>query len=87
MRTVWKYPLRLEEKFTIEMPQGSVPLHVDIDGSGRPCVWATVEPDAPIEEYTYHLRGTGHPSPTPKPAYVGTVKDGSFFWHVYRDLK
>jgi hypothetical protein len=60
--SVWKYPLAVtdEDDFKIEMKKGAQILHLDTQ-QGMPCLWALVDPNAPVEGRYFHIAGTGHP--------------------------
>ena len=60
MRTIYKYPITVQDDISIEMPQGAKVLTVQMQ-RGIPCVWAIVDPDnEPAAKY-FRLAGTGHP--------------------------
>lgn len=62
MKTIWKYPLRLQDTTTVRMPLGSQVLTVQWgEKEQQPCVWAVVNPDErALEEHVFEVRGTGH---------------------------
>ncbi len=60
MRTIWKFPLDLTDKQTLNMPQGAQALTVQMQ-RGQPCLWALVDQDAPREGLEVRIHGTGHP--------------------------
>jgi hypothetical protein len=60
MRSVWKFPIPLEDHPTIPMPVGAVPLHVGVQ-RGEPFLWALVDPqERARRHYQFRLAGTGH---------------------------
>ena len=87
MRTIHKFliPYRLTEIIpAITMPRAARPLSVGMQGQDL-YVWALVDPEAPIAEHMFAVRGTGHPI-TPEVEqgdFVGTVFDGPDVWHVF----
>ena len=73
MRTIWKYPLPVQDRVELEMPDGAEILTVASD-TGEPCLWAAVETERPKGKRVLHIVGTGHPMP-PESAnwwYIGT---------------
>lgn len=62
MKKIFKYRLPFMEVATIDMPVGAWIIRVDgLDGALW--VWATVDPEAPIEPRTFHLFKTGAEMP------------------------
>jgi len=59
--TVWKFQIPISDTPQIEMPQGAQILHAAMQYN-QPCIWARVDPTAPIETRYFNLRGTGHPN-------------------------
>lgn len=83
MRTVLKYPLRREPGQQLELPAGSLPLHIGRDPDGHICAWMLVESEAPQRTYDVKVVGTGQPAPGDEFSYAGQVVDGPFVWHVF----
>ena len=88
MRRVYKYPLLFVDKVQeIELPQGAVPLHVEVQ-NGRLCLWALL-----VDTNTkttivrrFIVRGTGHDiDPTLNLQPVSTLMhhDGKLVWHIF----
>jgi len=84
--TVWKFPLRVDDTQTIEMPSGSEVLCVQ-NQSDTPTLWARVpNVHAPMMERKFHLIGTGHQAGTRDlRQYIGTVQimGGMLVFHVF----
>lgn len=101
MRTIYKYPIRLEDvgvdnSATIELPiehrfveaamQPTMPKEKD-DG-WRLCFWALVDTDTPVVKTRLFIFGTGHDmSGLPDTCdYLSCVHDPrGFVWHVFID--
>lgn len=87
MRTIWKYNLSRTDLQKIQMPIDAELLYVD--NQGGPTLWALVDTDNPSVERLICIVGTGHPIPGPEIsgrfayAYVGSVLDGPFVWHIF----
>lgn len=89
MRAIWKFPLRITDHFTVIMPFGAKLLHVGLDPSGAPCVWAEVDTDAPAQERLLAIVGTGNSMfALPDHAtHVGSFVDRGFMWHLYDETE
>lgn len=81
MTSVFKYALKIKELQTISMPQGAVPLTVQMQRE-TPCLWARVDPDLANEPVSIRIAGTGHPLYNVG-AYIGTFQDGPLVFHVF----
>lgn len=94
-RTIWKFVLWEESHLavtvvTVQMPSGAAVIHA-ASQDDIPTVWAEVDSDAPVEERTFEVVGTGHPlvgPPSFERCYRGTAitKDGRFVWHIYERM-
>jgi hypothetical protein len=60
MKTIWKYPLHLIDKQTVNMPKGAEILTVQIQ-NGTITMWALVDPESVKIKRTIEIFGTGHP--------------------------
>jgi len=58
MKRIFKYPIPVNDRITIEMPKGSVILTVQMQKS-EPQLWALVDIDSPKIERYFYLFGTG----------------------------
>jgi hypothetical protein len=83
MKTVWKFPIRIAADQIVLMPFGAKILHVGLDPSSQPCLWANVTSSNVPVERSVHISGTGHPIPDGDNRHVGSFVDGSFVWHVW----
>ena len=96
---VWKFTLAVQDGLQLVcIPQGALIRWVAMQGRTL-CLWVECDPDrkAPHEDRFFVVHGTGQPfvpgdqykgdgSHTVTEAYVGTVLDGSFVWHVYETI-
>ena len=87
--TVYKYPVPLEDEFTLDLPMAAKILTFQTQ-SNVPCVWALVDPDARPAERQFRLAGTGHPINEAERdlVYVGTVQlhGGALVFHLFEVL-
>ena len=85
MKTVYKYPLEVNDEVIVMMPKGARVLSVQVQ-NGRPCLWAECNPDGEPVLRTFLIRGTGHPIDDEiEKEYIGTIQmcEGSIVFHVF----
>ena len=83
MKTIWKFVV--EPACSIDMPAGAQVLSVREQG-GAICLWALVDPAAPLEARRFIWVGTGHRMPDEAPlTYLGTghLDQGALVFHVF----
>ncbi len=83
--TIWKFPLKIVEAQTLEMPQGARLLSVQ-GQNDVPTLWAMVDPTSSTVSRTIHLVGTGsYGTDEATMPHVGTVQThgGQLVWHVF----
>lgn len=82
-RAIWKFTLDPGHT-RAQMPKGARLLHVH-EQHREVCVWAEVEPSAPIVDRVVFVVGTGHEFTVGVRAatYVGTAHVGGLVLHVY----
>jgi hypothetical protein len=87
MKMIWKFPLRDMGPCEVPMPQGAEILDVQMQNE-LPCIWAMVDPHAPVEAKTFVIHGTGHVvGDDTKLSYIGTVQQGTLVWHVFEVMR
>jgi len=82
---IWKYQLQVTDEQMVAMPAGAKGLAVQVQ-HGVPCLWALVDPRAPIEIRSIVTVGTGHDANSLADLYyVGTYQlyDGDIVLHVF----
>lgn len=82
MKTILEYPIRVTNTQTIRIQPNAEVILVGLDAFGRPCIWAMVDPNEPVEEFTLHILGTGHTVP-PDTHHLGSFTQDSNAWHVF----
>ncbi len=84
--TIWKYPLLVTDRQDVRMPLNAAILSVQMQGETL-CLWALVNPVAPLVLRTFEVFGTGHPIAHSDEIrkYIGTVQSPgrSLVWHVF----
>ncbi len=80
MRTIWKYPIDVVDKFVHTMPRGA--RFLALASSPQLAMWFEVESNAPSEERQFAVYGTGHEIPEGV-VYLGTIFVSVFVFHVY----
>lgn len=87
-RTIWKFPLRIEDTQSVGIPEGGRILTVQMQGY-CPCLWALVDPYAPVTRRSIRIFGTGHEiNDAESLTYIGTFQMGdaplgSLVFHVF----
>lgn len=85
-RTIYKYPLRVEDEVTLRLPEPAQVLSVQVQ-HGQPCVWAIVDPTpgAPLVERRFRVIGTGHYLEWPTGTFLATIQmhGGALVFHVF----
>ena len=85
VQTIHKYPLRIDDRMELLLPDGARPLCVQMQGD-TPCLWALVDPNAPMQRRAVWCRGTGHDaSGVDADWHIGTVQlhGGSLIFHFF----
>ena len=83
MSRIWKFSLTPDvAEQTIEVPAGASFLSVQMQ-AGRPCLWFVVSPERERVPVSIEIVGTGWPMDLLGKAYLGTVQDGAFVWHIF----
>jgi len=82
--TIWKFPVRIADEFSIEMPVGAQVLSVQVQGT-EPQLWALVNPKARRTMRRFRVHGTGHPVAPDIGEFVGTfqVRMGTLVFHLF----
>jgi len=88
MRTIWKFPLEVEDAQIISVPFGTQLLSVQAQYGTVPCIWGLVPNDtAEKEKISILTVGTGHPIDTKYDRYtfLGTYQllEGGLVFHVF----
>jgi hypothetical protein len=88
-KTVWKYPLSVDDEQFIEMPANAHILCVQTQ-RGRPCLWALVDPTNQPETRKILIAGTGHVREElwGLVNYIGTFQldYGQLVFHVFESV-
>lgn len=86
MRTIYKFPLAIEERQNIEFLKqaGTTPkiIHVGIDPQGQPCIWIELTPGKYFTGYEIYIVGTGERIPGSS-NHIGSFVQDRYVWHVY----
>jgi 6-phosphogluconolactonase/glucosamine-6-phosphate isomerase/deaminase len=89
MKTIYKYPLKIQDKQTISMPIGAQILSVQVQDEVV-CLWALVEPRLPKREIEFQMLGTGHDAGhiNSNFKHISTVQvdGGNLVFHVFQYL-
>lgn len=86
MRTIYKYPMAIDDETSVLLPRGATILRVDHQGNNprQLYVWAIVDTDdKQCDVARFFVRGTGHPLTGEEGDYVNTVHAMGLVWHVF----
>jgi hypothetical protein len=79
---IWKYPLKITDLQTVEMPVRGQILSAGNQG-GVLTLWALVDTREPLGPRIIEIIGTGNPIETAPRVFIGTVQMPPFVWHVF----
>ena len=83
MKSIWKFPIEITDRQTVNMPKTATILSVQIQ-HGAVCMWALVDTEEPTVDRTFIVHGTGHPCICDASEYIGTfqVASGALVFHL-----
>ena len=86
MKTIYKYPVRMLENFTVEAPHGAEFFAVQVQGD-EVQMWARVDTKYPLNTYRFGVFGTGHvlSGVGPTAPHIGTfqLSGGALVFHLF----
>lgn len=80
--TIWKFTLARDGCQEVFMPEGAIPLSVQMQGNFL-FLWAAVSDENKRVPRKFFVVGTGRPLPSGKSRFLATVIDGQFVCHVF----
>lgn len=88
MTTIYKYQIDYLSNQIVSLPEGASILHAATQ-NGNMYLWAIVDTEKSPKERTIIVYGTGHEMllPLNELAYISTVLDYQFVWHVFELIK
>lgn len=90
MLKVFKYPIKIDDRPTIDLPRGAKILRGDSQNNNF-VIWALVNPENTFTTRHLRLAGTGHPieEPMDKLIYINTFYStgGLFVWHLFEIIQ
>jgi len=89
MTRIFKYPLEVESRQLIQIPEGGKVLHLG-DQNGLPMIWVEVEPDRKHVTRVFRTVTTGEVFNSEDSLYIGShqlgVGDAWYVMHLYEQL-
>ena len=84
MKTIWKYLLPLQERPSIDMPEGAEILSVQFQREVL-TMWALVDPSKPLKARHFEIAGTGFELRDLPRRHIATVQTESqnLVWHIF----
>ena len=84
--SVYKFQIYLQDAFVLNLPKGAKILKVALQRDIA-CLWALVDPLAPLEPRTFRMAGTGHPITEAVESlnYIDSfmMQNGALVFHVF----
>lgn len=82
--TIWKYPVELMDRFSIEMPENSIVLSVGVK-ENQPYIWAIVNVHHKLCKTQFQLYITGESLSESRGLFIGTfqLNDGALVFHLF----
>lgn len=93
MITIYKYPIQPSaEEIDLSIPGGGPVISAGVDPTGQMCVWAMVDLEQEDKPVKIYCVGTGWPldwiiEKSPAIEFIGTIKDGFYMWHVFKEAE
>ena len=82
MKTVYKYEIKIQDEFVLELPKIGEGIHVGLDPNGQSSMWICHDTEEEKVMTKFYVRGTGHTVPEDG-IYINSWKDGPFMWHLF----
>lgn len=84
METIWKFPLRITDEQTLNLPASAELLSVQVQDDA-PCLWVRLDPAAAVLPRRIVIHGTGHSVPPSTGRHLGTCqfRGGALVFHVF----
>lgn len=81
--TIWKFPIHVTSRTVLRVPASARFLSVQ-EQAGTLCLWAVVDPSAPVVERHIVIYGTGHLiGNLNRLSFIATAQMGALVWHVF----
>jgi len=85
-KTIWKFPIEIEDIQEIEMPSPAIPLSFQMQGNS-PTLWCLVDPEMGMVKKKFRLAGTGHKidNSLEELNFIGTAQllHGMLIYHLF----
>lgn len=89
MTKIWKYPIEVESRQLIHMPEGAIIRHLG-DQNGLPMLWVEVEPNRKQVARVFRAVTTGEEFNGEDSLYIGSHQLGAgdawYVMHLYEQL-
>lgn len=88
MKKIFKYEVALQGEFKLNIERHATILCCQMQND-KPKIWAIVDTEAPADERTFKLYGTGHEIGDTNLKYIDTIQlqDGLYVFHLFEVLK
>ena len=87
MKTIYKYPIPVEDAFTLELPTNVNILHISTQNN-KPYMWCLIDTEDKVSPRLFRLYGTGHEIIQPKTGtyvFLGSFEmfQAAYVWHLF----
>ena len=86
-KSVWKFPIAIEDQQDVRMPSGAEILSVQFQRD-QLCLWALADPIEMLHLRRIYIYGTGRPVPRGDIRFIGTAQQmgGALVWHIFEEI-
>ncbi len=88
MKTIYKYPIEIDDTIKISLPGDAQILSIQ-EQNGQTCLWALLDPQAKKRTRIIRTFGTGHPFDLSNYQFISTVQypRENLVFHFFEELK
>lgn len=83
MRTIYKYTVPVQDRFTLPLPEEARVLDVKVLDPHMLTLWVLRDSEPSAASRLFLVYGTGFEVSRSAGLYLATVLDGSLVWHVF----
>jgi len=86
MKTIYKYPLVIDDSQIVTLPVGSKVLTVQLQNEEQPMLWAMIDTNETVMvDHVIEMYGTGHSINELKRKYISTIqlRYGRIVFHIF----
>jgi hypothetical protein len=86
-QVIWKQEIAVADEQSVRLRSPGEIIHFGIDPNGHLCIWFTADPNNfGTVNKTLKMTGTGIVYDPDGLKFIGTVRQGSFMWHLFEQV-